>query len=113
MAASPAHAAFNRNPPNPGRPTVCGSVTNQRKSYFNFPFMFPSAVCGRRSLNQSVWESLSEWEGEQEREVKRHNTSRPPSPYFPPMTLLYPVFALANRRPGRRSQLYNFYASHS
>ena len=61
-AASPAHAAFNRNPPNPDRPTVCVSVTNQRKSYFNFPFMFLSAVCGRRSLNQSVWESLSEWE---------------------------------------------------
>ena len=71
MAASPAHSAFNRNPPNPDRPTVCVSVTNQRKSYFNFPFMFLSAVCGRRSLNQSVWESLSEWE------VKRHNTSHP------------------------------------
>ena len=37
-----------------------------------------------------------------------------PSPVsFPLMTLLYPVFALANRRPGRSTQLYNFYASHS
>ena len=44
------------------RPTVCVSVTNQRKSYF--PFMFLSAVCGRTAIVKSVrvGKSLSEWE---------------------------------------------------